>query len=81
MLAQGDEEELLRLLAGSRIAERVEVDENGSRSFLASSTPGFSRSAVGQLGPAAAGSPKLNSSDFKMTDVSVRSSISCLNQP
>ena len=32
MLAQGDEEELSRLLAESRIAERVEVDENGSGS-------------------------------------------------
>lgn len=30
-LAQGDEEELTRLLAESRIAERVEVDENGGR--------------------------------------------------
>ena len=31
-LVQGDEEESSRLLSESRITERVEVDENGSRS-------------------------------------------------
>jgi len=31
-LVQGDEEELIRLLAESGVAERVQVDENGGRS-------------------------------------------------
>ena len=31
-LVQGDEEELTRLLAESRVVERVQVDENGGRS-------------------------------------------------